>query len=175
MGNGKLKPAVADAGPIIHLKEIGCLTYLQIFPTLHIPDAVWTETVEHGHLTKVELNELENIKRHSVNHLDVGRFIRDNGCDDLDYGERECLYLCKSIDVPLVLTDDLAVRDAAKRLDIVPIGSLGVVIKSHHAGIISLAEAEGRLNDLYDISSIFVTRAIVEIAIEQLRQHDKRD
>ncbi len=175
MGNENLKHVVVDAGPVIHLKEICCLSYLQIFPTLHIPDAVWTETVGHGHLTKEELNELENIKRHTVNNLDVGRFIRDNGCEDLDDGERECLYLCKSIDVPLVLTDDLAVRDAAKRLDIVPIGSLGVVVKAYHAGIISLAEAESRLNNLYDISSIFVTRAIVEIAIEQLRQHVRRD
>ena len=84
MGNGKLKPAVVDAGPIIHLKEIGCLSYLQLFPTLHIPDAVWSETVGHGRVLKEELTRLDNIQHHTLNNLDVERFIKDNGCEDLD-------------------------------------------------------------------------------------------
>ena len=88
MGNGKLKPAVVDAGPIIHLKEIGCLSYLQLFPTLHIPDAVWSETVGHGRVLKEELTRLDNIQPHTLNNLDVERFIKDNGCEDLDAGER---------------------------------------------------------------------------------------
>jgi len=33
------------------------------------------------------------------------------------------------------------------------------------------AAAEGYITDLYDVSSLFVTRAIVEIAIEQLRNN----
>lgn len=173
MGNGKLKPVVVDAGPIIHLKEIGCLSYLQLFPTLHIPDAVWSETVGHGRVLKEELTRLDNIQHHTLNNLDVERFIKDNGCEDLDAGERECLYLCREIRVPLILTDDLAVRDAAKQLNIAPIGSLGVVVKTYHAGKISLVEAERRLNDLYDVSSLFVTKAIVELAIEQLRMQVK--
>ena len=173
MGNGKLKPAVVDAGPIIHLKEISCLSYLQLFPTLHIPDAVWSETVGHGRVLKEELTRLDNIQLHTLNNLDVERFIKDNGCEDLDAGERECLYLCREIRVPLILTDDLAVRDAAKQLNIAPIGSLGVVVKAYHAGKISLVEAERRLNDLYDVSSLFVTKAIVELAIEQLRMQVK--
>jgi len=134
LGNGKLKPAVVDAGPIIHLKEIGCLSYLQLFPTLHIPDAVWSETVGHGRVLKEELTRLDNIQHHTLNNSDVERFIKDNGCEDLDAGERECLYLCREIRVPLILTDDLAVRDAAKQLNIAPIGSLGVVVKAYHAG-----------------------------------------
>lgn len=46
MGTGELSIAVADAGPLIHLTEIGCLPLLRIFDALHIPDAVWSETVE---------------------------------------------------------------------------------------------------------------------------------
>ena len=36
--------AVADAGPLIHLSEIGCLSLLRIFDRLSIPDAVWFVT-----------------------------------------------------------------------------------------------------------------------------------
>jgi predicted nucleic acid-binding protein len=73
------------------------------------------------------------------------------------------------------LTDDLAVREAAKRLGLAPVGSLGVVIRAHRLGRISLADAERHIADLYDVSSLFVTRAIVELAIEHLREHSDKD
>lgn len=44
MGLGKLI-AVIDAGPLIHLAEIDGLNLLTIFETLHLPEAVWLETV----------------------------------------------------------------------------------------------------------------------------------
>jgi hypothetical protein len=37
-------------------------------------------------------------------------------------------------------------------------------------GRLSLAEAERSIEALYDVSTLFVTRAIVDLAIEQLRQ-----
>jgi len=48
MGFGAVNVAVVDAGPLIHLTEIGCLSLLRIFDILHIPDAVWSETVGQG-------------------------------------------------------------------------------------------------------------------------------
>lgn len=170
MGDGELKSAVVDAGPIIHLNEIGCLTYLRIFSSLHVPDAVWGETVGHGHLSPQELNGFENLRRYTLVHAEVEGFIKHNKCEDLDSGERECLYLCDEIGVPLILTDDLAVRDVATRLNIIPVGSLGIVIKTYRSGKISLQEAESKLNDLYDVSSLFVTKDIVEMAIEHLHK-----
>jgi|GEM_PF-5348860 hypothetical protein len=49
-----------------------------------------------------------------------------------------------------------------------------MAVRTYHLGNISLAEAEHCLNALYDVSSLFVTRAIVELAIEQLHQHFKQ-
>jgi len=45
---------------------------------------------------------------------------------------------------------------------------LGVVVRAYHLGCISLIEAERYMADLYDVSSLFITRTIVELAIEQL-------
>ena len=70
-----------------------------------------------------------------------------------------------------MLTDDLAVREQAKRLSLTPVGSLGIVVRAYCLGHISLAEAERHITDLYDVSSLFVTRAVVELAVEQLRKH----
>ncbi|RKY69208.1 MAG: hypothetical protein DRQ02_01715 [Candidatus Latescibacterota bacterium] len=53
-------------------------------------------------------------------------------------------------------------------MNLIPVGSLGVVLRAYRVGHIPLAEAERRIVELYDVSSLFVTPAIVELAIEQL-------
>ena len=44
--------------------------------------------------------------------------MRENDLEKLQAGECECLCLCKNLKVVTLLTDDLAARDAAKRLGI---------------------------------------------------------
>jgi hypothetical protein len=40
----KISPVViADAGPIIHLDELGCLDLLADFGSIIVPEAVWLE------------------------------------------------------------------------------------------------------------------------------------
>ena len=58
---------------------------------------------------------------------------------------------------------------AAKAAGIRPVGSLGIVVRAFHLGRIPLPEAEDALDQLYTASTLFVTRAIVELAVEQLR------
>ena len=38
---------VCDAGPLIHLDELGCLDLLTDFSEVLIPDAVWREVMQH--------------------------------------------------------------------------------------------------------------------------------
>ncbi len=134
MGNEGLIAAVIDSGPIIHLTEIGCLSLLRIFSTLHIPDAVWYETVGQGRVLPEDLLKVDIIKRHALSPAGINQFTTEKGFKKLDEGERECLYLCKQISVPLILTDDLAVRDAANLLNIIPVGSVGIVVKAYKSG-----------------------------------------
>jgi predicted nucleic acid-binding protein len=74
-----------------------------------------------------------------------------------------------------LLTDDLAVREAAKTLNLVAVGSLGLVMRVYKLGRISLADAEQHILALYEVSSLFVTRAIVEMAIEGLREQARQE
>ena len=171
MGDGKLKFAVADSGPLIHLAEIGCLRFLRVFDSIAIPDAVWRETVEQNRLSQHEISSASNIQRHSTSYSEVAQFTKDNNLSDLHTGEQECLYLCRKKNIPVLLTDDMAVRDAAKRLDFTPIGSLGIVVRAYREKYISLKDAELTILDLYEVSSLFVTRDIAELAIAQLRKH----
>jgi hypothetical protein len=55
LGTGQIEAAVADAGPIIHLAEIGCLAFLRLFKQLHVPQMVWAETVGLGRVVENSL------------------------------------------------------------------------------------------------------------------------
>ncbi|MCB0107536.1 MAG: hypothetical protein KDE53_16560 [Caldilineaceae bacterium] len=57
MGTGQLE-VVADAGPLIHLAEIKQITLLEIFDAIHIPDAVWQETVGQKRISVYEASTL---------------------------------------------------------------------------------------------------------------------
>jgi predicted nucleic acid-binding protein len=162
--------AVADAGPIIHLNEVGCLPFLRVFNVLHIPDAVWAETVEQVRVSSDAVRRLGIVQRHSLPQAEITEFTGKQNLHALHQGERECLYLCKHISVPTLLTDDLAVRDTAKRLSLIAVGSLGIIAKAYRLGHVSLADAEKHMMSLYDVSSLFVTRTIVDLAIEELRK-----
>ena len=40
-------PVVCDAGPLIHLDELGCLDLLADFASVLVPDVVWREVAQH--------------------------------------------------------------------------------------------------------------------------------
>jgi len=95
VGPGGVTTAVVDAGPLIHLAEIGCLPLLQVFEALHIPDAVWSETIEQGRVGEVDILGLGNAHRHTLPQAQVAQFIQGTGLEELQAGEAECLYLCQ--------------------------------------------------------------------------------
>lgn len=173
MGNGIIEIAVADAGPLIHLAEIDCLSLLRICAILHIPEIVWAETAGQGRVAEDDVLKIGNIERQYPIQTEVIQFVKDNGLENLHAGERESLYVCQQKGVSLVLTDDLAVRDAAKKLNLTPVGSLGIIIRAYRGGLIALEEAQKYIVNLQDISSLFVTRAIIELAIEELHRRVK--
>ena len=165
MGHGRVENAGADAGPLIHLHEVGQTNLLNLFKILCIPSAVWAESVDKINTPSLDLN---NVRRHTLAADDVDRFVQTYSLSNLHVGERESLCLCNQLDIPLLLTDDLAVREAARRLCVRPVGSLGIAVRGYKEGVLTYSEAEKILIALYEVSSLFVTQTIVEIAIEQL-------
>ncbi|MEW5720678.1 MAG: hypothetical protein AB1817_18780 [Chloroflexota bacterium] len=169
MGNGNLI-AVADAGPLIHLAEVNCLPILNVFARLHIPETVWSEIVRQPQLAGADFSKVTNVQRHKLARTKVDEFVAENHLAELHAGEQECFFLCKQIGASILLTDDLATREVAKQANLTPVGSLGVVVRAYRVGRLSLVDAERHLEELYEKSSLFVARAIVELAIEQLHK-----
>lgn len=160
--------AVADAGPLIHLSEIGGLDLLVQFEPLYIPDIVWEEARRHA---REGIGSFEgHFILQTVSQEAEESFGRSHSLDGLQRGERAALYLCSSSKIGVVLTDDLAARQAAERLGIRPVGSLGIVARGFRLGMVTMEQAEALLWGLYRVSSLFVTAAIVELALEELRK-----
>ena len=172
MGNYAALPAVADSGPIIHLHEIGQFRLLAGFSTVHFPEAVWSEVVDSQRVPVSLLHSIANAPSR-VNPSIVNEIRAEPVVKDLHDGEIEAIGLCRELSIGLLLTDDLAARIAAQKLGIRPVGSLGIVVRAAVDGHIGVAEAERWLHQLHHVSSLFVTGAIVDLAIEQLRQHTK--
>lgn len=149
--------AVSDAGPIIHLAEIDSLELLAAFDTLCIPETVYEEIEAGGvpdELTDVSY-ELVNADEHRV------------GAEDLDAGERAAIAVAKEREVVL-LTDDLAAREAASDAGIEVHGSIGIIALGYGRGLLDRDEAASRMWALQRETSLFVTEAVVEHGIRML-------
>jgi predicted nucleic acid-binding protein len=160
---------------LIHLDEISCLFCLQVFETIFIPHAVWLETVGENRISQDRLRILPNVQEFSIPRSEAAQFLAENDVAKLHAGEQECLCLCLHRSITTLLTDDMAVRDAAKRLGIIPVGSLGIIVMAHKRAMISREDAEQGIADLYDVSSLFVTRDIVDLAVAQLHKRIKEE
>ncbi|NOZ61243.1 MAG: hypothetical protein GXO74_06140 [Calditrichaeota bacterium] len=172
MGIKKMS-VVSDTGPLLHLSEIGCAQLLLQFKKIYTPESVCDEYEKHKRTSDADVLNFKNVKHISVKESKLKDFIRQYNLGELHLGETECLYLCQNLSVDVILTDDLAVRDIASNMGITPVGSLGVIIKSYREKTISLPQAEKLIFDLYETSSLFVTRTIVELVIEELKKYEK--
>lgn len=122
-----MSSAVADAGPILHLFEIDSIALLRVFEKVLIPEAVWDETVGRSRIPAKSLTTLDCVSRIPIPTDDFHNFLAAKALSHLQRGETEALFLCQSRTIPFLLTDDLAARDAAQKLHITPVGSLGIV------------------------------------------------
>ena len=149
--------AVSDAGPLIHLAEIDSLELLATFDTLLVPETVYKE-VEAGGVP----DELADLSYELV-EADESRV----GTEELDTGERAAIAVAEEQGVVL-LTDDLAAREAASDAGVEVRGSIGVIALCYGRGLLDRDEAASRMRALQRETSLFVTEAVVERGIRML-------
>ena len=151
--------AVSDAGPLIHLAEIDSLELLSTFDTLLVPETVYEE-IDAGGVPdglaglSYELVEAEESR------------IR---AEKLDAGERAAIAVAEEQEVVL-LTDDLAAREAASDAGADVRGSIGVIALGYGRGLFDRDEAASRMRALQRETSLFVTEAVVERGIRMLNE-----
>jgi predicted nucleic acid-binding protein len=149
--------AVSDTGPLIHLGEIRSLELLDAFDRLYVPETVYDE-LERGGVP-------DDLEKLSFDRLEPDELQPET--TELDPGERAALAMANEREAVL-LTDDLAARDAAVEHSIDVHGSLGVIAIAYAHGLVDRDEAATLMRALQRETSLFVTEAIVERAIRKL-------
>ncbi|RLM83566.1 nucleic acid-binding protein [Halobellus sp. Atlit-38R] len=150
--------AVADTGPLIHLDEIDALQLLSAVDGLLIPQTVYEEleagtvpsALDHLEYELVEAEETEPIV-------------------DLDPGETAALAVASERSAVL-LTDDLAARDAAEDVNVEVHGSIGVIVLAYTRGELTKSKAAELMRALQTETSLFITDAVVERGITLLNE-----
>jgi predicted nucleic acid-binding protein len=119
---------VADAGPLIHLDELGCLDLLADFSVVHTTTQVWREVLRHRPaLTPAAIAELR-IERAA---WPVGSAVMAMAeAFDLDAGEVSALGLMQHFSADLFLCDDAAARLVAESMGYEVHGTVGLVIRA---------------------------------------------
>jgi len=105
--------AVSDAGPLIHLAEIGSLELLDTFDTLLVPETVYKEVGAGG--VPDGLADLS----YKLVEADESRV----ATEDLDAGERAAIAVAEERGL-ILLTDDLAAREEASGAGVEVRGSM---------------------------------------------------
>lgn len=160
---------VCDAGPLIHLDELGCIDLLADFPAVLISPAVWREVMRHrpealrdpgGWIHQVAPHEEEPVVLTSL-----ARVL------SLHEGEREALRLALEHCPAMLLTDDTAARLAAGNLGISVHGTIGIVVRSIRRQLRSREEVLAVLRDIPSRSNLHLKRSLLEAVIQEVERN----
>lgn len=144
--------AVADAGPLIHLDEIGLASALEIFPTVLVPHEVALEIPRRPEgpgqeaLRRCEIRQTGKRESPPIGALSVA--------------DMAAIELARQHG--LLITDDLDLRDTAHLAGLQVVGTIGVIVRAGRLGILPTALAA--LDALLAESTLFITPNLIQQA-----------
>jgi predicted nucleic acid-binding protein len=158
---------VCDAGPLIHLDELDCLSLLADFHPILVPAQVWQEVHQHrpGTLANSDLS-LQQISVSISPDPTLQTLIRSLS---LDIGEQAALSLLEQYPQSIFLTDDAAARLAAITLRYRVHGTIGVLIRAIRRQQRTREEIVALLLALPQRSSLHLRPSLLDEIIAQLQ------
>ena len=162
---------VCDAGPVIHLDEVGCLGLLSDFSRCLVPEAVWVE-VERVRPTAMSQSGfiVEKVAVESTDFHDEVAVLSTSL--SLHTGELAALRLAKSTPHSLLLTDDTAARLAARQLSVRVHGTIGILIRAIRRGQMSKEAVVETLRSLPSRSTLHIKRSLLAQIIGEVERVD---
>lgn len=159
----------SDTGPVLHLKEVDSIFLLKIFRKI---------------FRKIFISQMivEELSRYNVRSLPNNLVVKDVNNDqivliskkyDLDVGESSIIWLCRFLNINILLTDDLNAREVAVSLNIKPVGTMGIILRCFREKIINKKEAMIIIDNIQKISSLFITRELVSYIIKEIERFER--
>ncbi len=158
---------VCDAGPLIHLDELGCLDLLADFRAILVPEQVWWEVERHRPHT-LEPAGL-TIQRISIAISEDAPFQALVRALALDLGEQAALSLMALHSDVILLTDDAAARLAAKGLGYRVHGTIGILLRAVRCRQRTSDEVLTILHNLPMRSTLHIRPGLLREIIAQLQ------
>jgi predicted nucleic acid-binding protein len=144
--------AVCDAGPLIHLDELGCLQLLDEFAVV-VPQVVRREVSSH----RPSLFMRAGIEFTTPDSAALSPTLRMLGdALVLDAGELAALALMAYLPGAILLTDDAAARLAAQELRYRVHGTVGVLLRSVRRGRLTTHQVLALLQQIPTRSSLHI-------------------
>jgi predicted nucleic acid-binding protein len=157
---------VADAGPLIHLDELGCLDLLADFSSVHTTKLVWQEVRrQRPHLAPESVPKLkieESVVPVSPEVVVLA------GALGLDAGEVSALGLMQKLLADLLLCDDAAARLAAEALGYAVRGTIGLVIRAIRRQQRTKQQVLETLRSIPTRSTLFIKTSLLEEICKQV-------
>jgi hypothetical protein len=158
---------VSNTSPLTNLAAIGQFDLLRrLYKEIHIPSAVWGELMaEDGKWPGCkEVATASWVQRHKVeNRLSILALRRD-----VDLGEAEAIVLSIELDADIILIDEKEGRHAAQRLNLKPLGVIGVLLEAKEKGFIPLVRPQ--LDALRETAGFWISEPLYSHAIELARE-----
>lgn len=158
---------VCDAGPLIHLEELGCLDLLRDFAEAQVPVAVWVEVQRHR--PSALRRRIAKLRRVSSLPEATPELIQLAQAFLLDVGEFEALRLMQQSPGAILLTDDAAARLVAERLGYEVHGTIGVIVRALRRGQRSKRQVLNLLRSVPRRCSLYIQSRLLESVIAQVR------
>ena len=159
---------VCDAGPLIHLDELGSLSLLSDFEPLLVPGQVWQEVAQHR--PQALSSSDAHLRRVDVVISVAPPFQTLIQSLSLDLGEQAALTLMQNYPRAIFLTDDAAARLAAMTLRYRVHGSIGILIRAIRRGQRTRDEVIMILRELPNRSTLHVRPRLLQEIIDTLEE-----
>jgi predicted nucleic acid-binding protein len=159
--------AVCDAGPLIHLDELGSLDLLNGFEEVLIPDQVCDEVARH------RPQALEIAREWQPGRIEISKspkFQALMSAFSLGAGEQAALTMMVSCPEAILLCDDAAARLVAKTLGFRSQGTLGVLLRAIRQGQRSQAQVLGLLREIPVRSTLHIKASLLKSVIEEVER-----
>lgn len=159
---------VCDAGPLIHLDELGCLDLLRGLGDVLVPDEVLAESRRHR--PQISLGDVRNVQVvQAVNDPPSARLATMIDSFGLDAGEIAALAIMERVSARLLLCDDAAARLAAESMGYAVRGTIGVLVRSIRVAARTRQEVVDLLQQLPERSSLHISRQLLEMVLGEVR------
>jgi predicted nucleic acid-binding protein len=166
----KIKAAVIDAGPFIHLHEIGRLSLLGLFESVLVTFDIVEECEKKG--VAVKAIPAVSVVMLKGKNKDFAKYLVEKY--ELHVGESTGISLCRQEHVSLFITDDLDARDAAKALGFEAHGTLSIVLRALRENLCTPSQAIDAVERLYADSTLFITKELKEFVCGEIRAYAQK-